>query len=233
MKPVSAKYYMLFQLTKWIILINQHLIDGGYKMKSTNVGKSINVWKIIAIAVIVLFVATIVFGFVKLQRFKHTLADPTVEQIESAEALATKDLEARGFDAEEYTIKVLPKVRGMREAGEDRNIIQVFAESNASRHSYLIDTDSNTILLHSQIEVYGWMAEMDKRLMMPPGSPEAGCGKMEGATGCAACEMKQGEKGCPHEMQGRMPGFYNMPAQQPPQQETPETPTATEESATE
>lgn len=202
-------------------------------MKTTNVGKNINIWKIIAIAVIVLFVATVAFGVVKLHRFKQTLADPTPEQIASAEALATQDLEARGFDPAEYTIKVTPKVRGMQEAGENRNIIQVFAEGNASRHSYLIDTDSNSILLHTQTEVYGWMADVDKRMMMPPGGPEAGCGKMQGATGCAACEMMKGEKGCPHEMQGRMSGFYPTPVQQLPQQETPETQTATEESATE
>jgi hypothetical protein len=168
-------------------------------MKTKQPAKRFNIWKIVAIVVIALFAATLIFGIVKLQRFKQTLADPTGPQIDAAKSLALQDLENRGVNTSAYTIKVATKVRGMREAGEDRNIIQVFAEADASRHNYLIDTDSGMILLHSQTETYGWMAEMDKR-MMPPRGPEgmaAGC--MGGPNGS--------EKGCERETPGRAPVF--------------------------
>jgi cell division protein FtsB len=159
----------------------------------------LNIWKIVALVVIALFAGTLIFGVIKLQRFKQTLVDPTDTQVESAKTLALQDIEKRGFNTSEYDIKVAPKVRGMSEAGENRNIIQVFAEANASRHNYLIDTDSGMILLHSQTETYGWMADMDRKMMPPRATEGAPQGCIEGPNGS--------EKECQHEMPGRAPGF--------------------------
>jgi len=160
---------------------------------------TINIWKVIAILFIALFAATLVFSLVKLQRFKQTLADPTDAQLESVRSIVLQDLEGRGFNISDCSVKVAPKIRGMEEAGTDRNIIQVFAISNSSRHNYLIDMDSDMILLHSQTETFGWMADMDKRMMMPmrPERDKAGC--MEKHNGS--------EKDCERESPGRVPRF--------------------------
>jgi len=175
-------------------------------MKQKENPKSLNIWKVLAIVFITLFVATLVFGLFKLHRFKQTLADPTDAQVESAKAIAMQDLESRGVNTSAYTIKVAPKVRGMREAGADRNIIQVFAEADASRHNYMIDTDAGMILLHSQTEVYGWMADMDKRMMMP-GGPE---GRPSGCMGGPNDSENDG-KPCERQTPGQVTGFPMYP----------------------
>lgn len=171
------------------------------KQKVQEAPKRLNIWKIVAIAVIFLFAGTLLFSLVKLHRFRQTLVDPTGPQVDAAKALALQDLESRGLNTSEYSIKVSPKVRGIRDAGEDKNIIQVFAEANASRHSYLIDTENDMILLHSQTEVYGWMADMERRMFgAGPAVGEGGCSFHEGGNGIP-------EKPCTREGPGRVSGF--------------------------
>ncbi|MBU2561736.1 MAG: hypothetical protein KKD17_05545 [Nanoarchaeota archaeon] len=146
--------------------------------------KKRNVWKIVAIAMVVVFVLIVAGGIIKLHRFKASFAAATEEQTSSAEAAVMQDLESRGLNISEYTVRVSHKVIGMREGGDDRNIMQVFAEANSSRHSYLIDMDSGKIMLHSQTETYGWMADMDRRMFGPRGPKGPGtCGERSGE-GC-------------------------------------------------
>ncbi|MBN1544900.1 hypothetical protein JW898_05575 [Candidatus Woesearchaeota archaeon] len=142
--------------------------------------KKSRVWKIVAISMVILFILIIAGGIIKLQRAKASFAAATPEQKSTAEAAVTKDLEARGLNASEYSIEVVGRVMRMKEAGKYRNLMQAFADSNASRHSYLIDMDSGVIMLHSQTETYGWMAEIHNKMMcprckgMPPGTVRPG-----------------------------------------------------------
>ncbi|MBW2971692.1 hypothetical protein KY359_01525 [Candidatus Woesearchaeota archaeon] len=161
------------------------------------------IWKIVAISIVIIFILIVAGGLLKVHNTRESFAEATPEQKTSAESAVQLDLESRGLNESEYSIAAARNVMHIRESGEDRNILQVFADSNASRHSYLIDTDSGMIMLHSQTEAYGWMAEMHRKNMCPgcKGVPR-GSGE-PGRPGTGSCG-EENEEGCKH--QREMPG---------------------------
>jgi hypothetical protein len=117
------------------------------------------IWKIAAVAAILIFVIVLAGNLIKMYRFNSNFLPTTDTQKTAAQELITKDLQTRGVDPTLYNIVASPKIMSMETRGTQRNILQAFANDNTSRHMYLIDIDQNIIVMHSQMEKYDWMAQ--------------------------------------------------------------------------
>jgi hypothetical protein len=126
-------------------------------------GKSYSpVWKIIAIACIAIFAIIIIFGLVRQFHFQDSIKLATDADVNSARETVLNEL-MKSDDASLYQIKVSDRIRYIRNNGTQKRIIEASASYGSIRHIFLIDADENKIVMHSQIESFGWMAEIDSR----------------------------------------------------------------------
>ena len=111
-------------------------------------------WKITAIAVIVLFMLLIVGGLIKVYYLKSSLIKPTQAQVDYVTKIATERLQSTGNNASMFQIHVGSRIRREHEDGTNRDIIQVSFNNNVTSHMYLIDVNTGEVLLHSQTDMY-------------------------------------------------------------------------------
>ena len=130
-------------------------VDAKEKVYSYKGGKSI--LKIAAILFVVLFSLLIVFGIARMYHFKSSLISPSESQKNSAIAVATASLEGAGENASNYKVQVSQKVKRVKNADGDKDILQVSFYNDSVSHFYLIDVDSGEVLMRSQTEFFGWM----------------------------------------------------------------------------
>jgi len=114
-----------------------------------------NIWKIVSLIFIALFVIVVAAGFLLVSHFRSNLLPPTSEQVTAAEAIVAQDLAANGDDIANYEVTVSPTARKRT----SQTILQVRLTQNATEHLYLLDLESSTILVHSQTTVYGNLSE--------------------------------------------------------------------------
>ena len=115
-------------------------------------------WKIVAVAVIVIFVLIILGTIVKIYHFKSSFTKPTPTQIDYATKIATKKLQSSGGNVSAFEIRVGNRIKRMYDNEFSRSIVQVSFINNSNSHAYLIDVNSGEILLHSETDVYGTWA---------------------------------------------------------------------------
>jgi hypothetical protein len=134
-----------------------------------------NIWKIFAIVVVIVFLLILAGGVMRLYRFKSEFTPATEAQIEAAKRLVTADLEARGLNTTDYDITVPDRIHDMDKKGTGRTMLPARAYSNSSKHDYLIDLEAGMIVMHSQTDTYGWMADQ---------MGKEGCGQKERKPEC-------------------------------------------------
>jgi len=123
--------------------------------------KKKNVWKIVLSVFAILVILIIIGGAIKFLFFKESFIKTTNEQITSAKSLVSQALQAKGDNISNYNIKISEKIEQSDEKNES-NTLQVFLSNNSTMHSYLIDLDSNMIVMHTEKEIYGWMLDKCK-----------------------------------------------------------------------
>ncbi len=134
-----------------------------------------NIWKIFAIVVVIVFLLILAGGVMRLYKFKSEFTPATDAQIEAAKMLVTADLEARGINITDYDITVPDRIHDMDKKGTGRTMLPARAYSNSSKHDYMIDLEAGMIVMHSQTDTYGWMADQ---------MGKEGCGEKERKPEC-------------------------------------------------
>lgn len=117
------------------------------------------IWKITAIAVIVVFALLMAGSLIKVYYFRSSFIQPTQAQIDYATKIATEKLKSSGGNLSMFQIHVGSRMRRSHEDGGNITILQVSFINNATSHIFLIDVISGKILLHSETEIYGTWAE--------------------------------------------------------------------------
>ena len=112
------------------------------------------IWKIVAIAVILIFVVIIAGGLIKAHYLRSSFIKPTRTQIDYATKVATEKLQSMGVNSSAFQIQVGRKMRILYKDKITKTIIQVSFYNNATTHTYLIDIKSGETLLHSETDVY-------------------------------------------------------------------------------
>ena len=124
----------------------QSKITGNYHGKK--------IWKITAIAVVVLFAVIILGALIKANYIRSSFVKPTQAQINYATKIATEKLQSMGGNASAFHIQAGGRMRRLHDDGAARTTMQVSFYNNSTTHTYLIDVNSGEILLHSQTDTY-------------------------------------------------------------------------------
>ncbi len=123
--------------------------------------KKYKIWKIALSVLAVLVILIIIGGAIKFLFFKEHFIKPTAEQIASAKSLVSDALQAKGDNISNYEFRVSEKIR-KSESKNKGNTLNILLSNNSTMHSYLIDLDSNMIVMHTEKEIYGWMLDKCK-----------------------------------------------------------------------
>ena len=124
--------------------------------------KSQKIWKIVSIAVVIVFMLVLAGGLIKVFYFKSSFVKPTQGQIDDATRIAIKKLQSTGVNASAFQIHVGSKIRKIYNDGVSNTILQVSFANNSTSHTYLIDVNSGEVLLHSETEEYGMWSNHKK-----------------------------------------------------------------------
>jgi len=128
--------------------------------------ENLNVWKIVAVVFIILFCIALIGGLFKIYHFKSSFTTPTQDQIDSAKAIVAQELQNEGDNIDGYEVTVSKNIRRFGRMDSSKNTIQVSLRKNATSHLFIIDIDSGNVLMHSQTDFYGSMADLPMKI--PP-----------------------------------------------------------------
>ncbi len=123
-------------------------------VKPTKIKQQTNTFKIVAIIVVILFTTMILAGLVRWYHFHNSSIPLTPDQIQATKTIALNDLAARGQDPTHYEFTILPKARIMNKETPSKLLAQAYFKNSTLSQFYLIDLNSNTIIMHSQTDYY-------------------------------------------------------------------------------
>ena len=136
--------------------------------KSSARGKR-NIWKIVSVVFIILFISILAWGILSL-RAKPVFTGITEQQITMAEGVVAQDLEARGDSIENYNVSVTNQVVGFVKGhspmgkhavwpghcpgpgGCQPANIQVILKADNSGMLYMVDSETGRVMMRSHTE---------------------------------------------------------------------------------
>jgi len=137
-----------------------------------------NVWKYVAVGFIVVFAVFILGGVLKAYNMRNSFGKATSEEKDLAVKVASAKLEELGIDSSKFQLRISDQIKKKDKNGPDT--VHIIFYSQGVTHSFLIDVDSGTILIHSLTEVYfpmnGAVHPFDKPdlIVLPPGFTSEG-----------------------------------------------------------
>jgi hypothetical protein len=136
------------------------------KNKRGNSGKERNVWKMVSIVFIALFILILAWGLMN-TRSRPAFTEPTQEQIDMAKGVVAQDLQARGDSIDNYEVLVTNRIVGLfgrphlsneepaiepfGKMGNFRNL-QVSLRGNTTAYLYIVDIGSGKVVMRSFTE---------------------------------------------------------------------------------
>ena len=133
--------------------------------KETQIQKR-NIWKIIAITGIAIFLIIILLATIKIIRFNskfNNLSDVSEEQKEKALSMMKDISNNEGYSLDDYNVRVNDKIIEINFNGQKKHILRVDLESENSIKFYIIDINDWTVVQSSQIKYNSWMMNGQKR----------------------------------------------------------------------
>ena len=155
---------------------NKKIIRGLSQQKTNNnqsnnkTNNSLHLfWKVVAIAVIVLFGLFIIGGLKRAHDIRSEFITPTKEQVDSAKQIAAIMFESKGNILSDFQIRVNEKIRKPHDVNknDEKMILQVAVYNNTITHIYLVDVNSGKVVMHSETEFYEPMPDIHRPA--PPG----------------------------------------------------------------
>jgi hypothetical protein len=131
-----------------------------------------NWWKFVSIFFILLFLLVLLGGLWRAYHFKPSFIPANASQIETVRSIALDDLQKRGENVSSYTVKVSKDLREIYPGSEQKKVLEVSVYNASERHLYIIDIQSEAVLLYSKTNFYdGLDHSTDKSIDMRPGGP--------------------------------------------------------------
>ncbi len=128
-------------------------------------------WKILLIVLGAVVVLAIILGMVfSHNRYSKDKIELTQEQTDSVQAVVADHLLENGDDIANYQVKIGKETRKYKELSK----VQVYVYSDSITHTYLVDLESNEILMHSVVEYFGSMIK-DTESKCPFADKDDGC----------------------------------------------------------
>jgi hypothetical protein len=127
------------------------------EIMAKHIEKKRNIWKILSIIFIVLFLFVLVSGVWRAYHFKHSFTKATPAQIDLVKGIAMTDLTSKGINISGLSFKVSNEIRDTPKSSTDSNtrqILEVSATNASVRYMYIIDITSSDILVYSMTVFY-------------------------------------------------------------------------------
>ena len=137
------------------------------KGKKANPGAKRNVWKIVSVVFVSLFILILLWGLMNL-RSRPQFSEPTQEQIDMAGAIVAGDLRVSGDSIDNYKVSVTNRMvgfigrpgpmsgmPGMKHIASTNGMmrnLQLSLRGNSTGHLYVVDLESESIVMHSFTE---------------------------------------------------------------------------------
>jgi hypothetical protein len=125
--------------------------------------KKQNVWKILSIVFIVLFLLVIISGLWRAYHFRHSVVKATLAQTDIVKSVAMTDLNNRGINVSSLSFKVSEEIRKTPMNPNNTQILEVSAHNASVRYMYIIDVQSANILVYSMTEFYDGLNHSEDR----------------------------------------------------------------------
>lgn len=138
------------------------------EIMAKTIAKKRNVWKILSILFIVLFIFVVISGVWRAYHFRHSFTKATPAQIDIVKGIAMTDLTSKGVNMSDFSFKVSDEIRGKPKGSDgldDRQILEVSANNASVRYMYIIDVNSSNILVYSQTIFYDSLNHSEDRPM--------------------------------------------------------------------
>jgi hypothetical protein len=132
------------------------------------VKKKQNIWKILSIVFIILFLLVIIGGSWRAYHFRHSFTKATPAQIDIVKGITMTDLNSKGVNISSFSFKVSDEIRNtpkISDSHDDRQILEVSVNNASERHMYIIDIKSSEILVYSKTEFYDGLNHLEDRPM--------------------------------------------------------------------
>lgn len=114
--------------------------------------RRINIWKVISIISIILFVLIVVGGLIRVYHHRPSSIKPTAEQVNLAKGVVYDDLKGKVQNITIDDLKTQGRAMSMKDKGA---VIEVFLNKGNTRYSYLVDLTSGEILVRSETSFFG------------------------------------------------------------------------------
>jgi len=129
---------------------NQNVKQNGMQKIKNFLSFKKNIFRIVAIVMIALFILIIIGGVLK----EHSEAADRIplneQQIAQAKNIAAADMAERGVDIANYEAKVIPKLRKLNKGHNDLAVVQVTFNNQTENELYLLDLNSGKIIMRSE-----------------------------------------------------------------------------------
>ena len=112
------------------------------------------VWKMVAIAVIIVFALLLAGGLIKAHYIRSSFVKPTQAQADYAAKIASEKLQSTGINPSAFQVQTGRMMRAMHYNADKKLMLQVSFYNNSTTHTYLVDVTSGEIILHSETDTY-------------------------------------------------------------------------------
>jgi hypothetical protein len=134
--------------------------------RENKIKKSRNIWKILAIVFVALFIIIIITGLLRAHKFREPPQQLAQEQATTITNIALNDMANREIIIENHTIKTQGVVREIRTNNMIRNVTEVSIYNSTERNMYIIDINSGEIIVYSKTEFFDGLDHLndDRRI---------------------------------------------------------------------
>jgi hypothetical protein len=124
-------------------------MDSEHKIK-----KSRNIWKILAIVFVALFIIIMTIGLLRVPNFREPPQQLTREQTTTIKNIALSDLTHRESIIANYTIKTQGVVREIKTNNTTRKVTEISIYNSTTMNMYIIDIITGEIIIYSKTEFF-------------------------------------------------------------------------------
>jgi hypothetical protein len=137
--------------------------------------KSRNVWKILAIVFVALFIVIMTLGVLRSHKFREPPLQLTQTQMDTVKSIALDDMAHNKNIIANYTIQTPGVAREIKTDSIKRNVTEVTIYNSTTRDMYIIDVNTGKILVYSETEFFDGLTNFNGERRMnenvPPGPP--------------------------------------------------------------
>ncbi len=132
------------------------------------------VWKIIAIVMMAAFLCMIVFGIIRAYEFRPHCRTAPQQKLDMAQRQVGIDLHNHNESIDTYKQFVFNRTQRIMQDDTSKEVIQISLYNGSTIHYYLIDANTGQIVMHTETQYSGWMANMsmgmpERNMPMPQG----------------------------------------------------------------